>query len=93
MAGGKVTRVIESVLGEAPQRPFDLARIDLALKGDKIAGDAVLESGSLRLSIDINADPQTLQDALLLRQMQRAEIAPGEGENAPLDAGGASALQ
>lgn len=93
MAGGKVASAIESAIGEAPQHPFDHARIDLALKGDKIAGDAILESGSLRLSIDIIADPQTLQDAILLRQVQRAEIAPDEGENAPLDAGGSSTLQ
>lgn len=93
MAGGKVASAIESAIGEAPQHPFDHARIDLALKGDKITGDALLESGSLRLSIDIIADPQTLQDAISLRQVQRAEIAPDEGENAPLDASGSSTLQ
>lgn len=78
MTGGKqVTEVIRDVLGAAPQRAFDSARLVLGMEDGRIAGFARLESAKLNLTVDIKADPAALLEALR---------AGGEGKApAPLD--------
>ncbi|HQL95349.1 MAG TPA: AsmA-like C-terminal region-containing protein, partial [Candidatus Hydrogenedentes bacterium] len=65
MTGGKqVSDVVRDVLGDAPQRPFDAARITLGLRDGRIEGVARLESRTLNLTMDIKADPEALLEAL-----------------------------
>lgn len=80
MTGGKqVTALIRDVLGDAPQRAFDAAVMNLALRGGRIEGVARLESRDLNLTMDIKADPEALLEALRAgRDGAQAEVAKPE---------------
>ena len=74
VTGGKaLSKAIQSAIGDAPQRPFDEAHIELGLRDGLIRGQAVLNSKALRLAIDINADPRTVQSAIALRRVERIQ--------------------
>lgn len=80
MTGGKqVTALIRDVLGDAPQRAFDAAAVNLALRDGRIEGVARLESRDLNLTMDIKADPEALLEALRAgRDGASAEVAKPE---------------
>lgn len=59
-----VQKVIERVIGEAEQRPFDHATLELRLVDGVIQGVARLESKSLDVTVDINADPKAILEAI-----------------------------
>ena len=59
-----VQRVLEKVVGKAEQRPFDKAIVDLRLEDGMIVGFARLESKALDLTVDINAEPTALLQAI-----------------------------
>ncbi len=73
MTGGKqVAEVVRDVLGTAPQRAFDSARLVLGMEDGRIAGYARLESAKLNLTVDIKADPAALLEALGARDGEKA---------------------
>lgn len=72
-AGRAVTGVLEEVLGERTQRPFDGAEIDLALQGDRIRGLARLFSPTLNLTIDLTLDPRHVAELIQLNQRQQLD--------------------
>ena len=73
VAGGKtLSKVVQKVIGEGEQRPFDRASMDLGMEDGRITGQAVLESERLNLTIDIKADPEALLEALRIREQQAA---------------------
>ncbi|MBI1320555.1 MAG: hypothetical protein GC168_16650 [Candidatus Hydrogenedens sp.] len=60
-----ISSVVASVIGDAPQRPFDRARIRLGLNaGGRITGTAELNSKHLNLTVDISADQGALIEAM-----------------------------
>ncbi len=71
VTGGKTLgKVVQKVIGEGEQRPFDRATMDLGFEGGRITGQARLESEQLNLTIDIKADPEALLEALRIQQGQ-----------------------
>gem|GEM_PF-3826645 len=69
VSGGKsLERVTRSVLGEASQRPFDSAALELQSKGKDAAGQLKLKSKGLNLTADLRVDAAVLEEALALRQ-------------------------
>ncbi|MFP4500896.1 MAG: hypothetical protein ACLFTT_07850 [Candidatus Hydrogenedentota bacterium] len=69
MPGGMTMReIIEGVVGEAPQREFDEARLTLGFEAGRLTGQARLESELLGLTVDILADPAAITEALRTRQ-------------------------
>jgi hypothetical protein len=79
-AGTKILKAVQKIIGEDEDRQFDSAELSLKLEGEDLVGQAVLESPSLRLSIDLRADPQTVTDAMMMRQMERIAIEGISGE-------------
>lgn len=73
-AGKTLSKAVEQTIGEEPDRPFDSGRIQLSYKDGKIVGMAKLESRLLNLTVDIKADPETLSDAMMLRQTERIQF-------------------
>ncbi len=66
--GRQMSRVLRTVIGDAPQRPFERAQLKLGLEDERIAGYSRLESEALNLTVDIKADPLALLEALRIRQ-------------------------
>ena len=71
-AGRAISSVLAEVLGEARQRPFDAADIELALRDGLIRGTAVLSSSSLNLTVNLSMDPRHVGE--LMRMNQRSEL-------------------
>ena len=59
-----VQKIIEKVIGNDEQRPFDKAILDLGLEDGHIVGVARLESKSLDVTVDIRAEPEALLQAI-----------------------------
>jgi len=59
-----VQKVIEKVIGKDDQRPFDKAILQLRLEDGFIRGIARLESESLDVTVDINAEPKAILEAI-----------------------------
>jgi len=59
-----VQKVIEKVIGNDDQRPFEKAVLQLRLEGGLIRGIARLESKSLDVTVDINAEPEAILEAI-----------------------------
>ncbi len=69
ISGGRnLERVVRRTVGDAPQRVFDRAVLDLGFEAGRITGIARLESRTLNLTFDIVADPEALLEALKIRQ-------------------------
>ena len=69
MAGGKqLRRIVDEVVGDAPQRAFDVAELQLRLREGSIKGTTTLESDNLNLTVNLTVDPGAVLDALELRQ-------------------------
>ena len=60
----RIQKIMEKVVGEVEQRPFKKATLDLGLKDGFIDGVARLESDTLDVTVDINADPAALLEAI-----------------------------
>jgi len=73
-AGKTLSKAVEQTIGTEPDRPFDSGRIELGFKDGEIVGMAKLESRLLNLTVDIKADPETLSDAMMLRQAERIQF-------------------
>lgn len=59
-----VQKIIEKVIGKDEQRPFDKAVLQLRLEDGLIRGEARLESKSLDVTVDINAEPKAILEAI-----------------------------
>lgn len=59
-----VQRVIEKVIGNDDQRPFEKATLQLRLEDGLIKGVARLESKSLDVTVDISAEPAAILEAM-----------------------------
>lgn len=62
--GRQAASVLLDVLGPAAQRPFDSGAVDLRLVDGRLAGTMHLASGNLNITVDIQADPLAIRDAL-----------------------------
>lgn len=69
-AGGTLSKVVQRVIGEAPQRPFESASLQLGFEEGRITGVALLKSAALNLTVDIKADPGAIAEALRIRTRQ-----------------------
>ncbi|MBI2434303.1 MAG: hypothetical protein HYV26_15710, partial [Candidatus Hydrogenedentes bacterium] len=69
--GKKAQKWVEKVIGKAQQRPFDSATLNLGFKDNKIVGVILLKSKDLNYTVDVTADPESLVEALRLRQEER----------------------
>ena len=78
---GLGVKVIESVIGEEAQRPFDAASMDLRFEDGRIVGTALLESRQLNLTIDVLVDPETIFAAMALRQEQAPQDSGEAGQS------------
>lgn len=68
--GQSMEKILRDILGKGEQREFQSAKMALGFVDGRIAGQAVLESESLALTVDITADPKALTEALRARQRQ-----------------------
>jgi hypothetical protein len=59
-----VQKVIEKVIGKDDQRPFEKAILQLRLEDGLIKGEARMESKSLDVTVDINAEPAAILQAI-----------------------------
>lgn len=59
-----VQKIIEKVIGDDEQRPFDRAILELGMEDGLIVGVARLESKSLDVTVDISAQPSALLEAI-----------------------------
>ncbi len=59
-----VQKIIEKVIGEDEQRPFDRAILELGMEDGLIVGIARLESKSLDVTVDISAQPSAILEAI-----------------------------
>lgn len=66
--GQSMEKILRDILGKDEQRAFQSAKLALGFVNGRIAGEAVLESKSLALTVDITADPKALSEALRARQ-------------------------
>ncbi len=66
--GKTLSAVVQKIIGEDEQRPFDSAHLVLGLENGRITGQARLKSEALTLTVDIKADPEALLEALRIRQ-------------------------
>jgi len=72
--GGKaLAKVMADALGDAEQRPFDSAVLEIEHAGDEIAGRVALKSPKLNLDLDLHVDPDVLEDILELHQLSRLQ--------------------
>ncbi len=76
LKGGRALgRAVNRVLGDAEQRPFDRATLQMGLSEGRLSGQALLQSEDLSLTIDLKVDSGALLEALRLRQeMHVAEL-------------------
>ncbi len=75
VAGGKtLSKAIQRTIGKDADRPFDGAWLKLGYEDGEIRGMAKLTSELLNVSIDILADPETLNDAIMLRQTEQVQL-------------------
>lgn len=68
--GQSMDKILHDILGKGEQREFEQGKLDLGFAGGRITGQAMLESKSLQLTVDIKADPKALTEALRARQRQ-----------------------
>jgi hypothetical protein len=64
----QLERVMAEILGKEEQRPFDSAKLDLALQGDRFAGQITLLSPKLNLTVDLRIDVAAIVEALKMAQ-------------------------
>jgi len=85
VTGGKqLSRAVEQVVGEAAQRPFQRATLNLDLEEGRLTGQAMLASDDLSLTVDLHVDPGALYEALTLRQeMQLDNVAGIDAQSEP----------
>lgn len=69
----RVDRVMDQVLGQGDQRPFDAGSLRLQWTGADYEGIVALNSEALNLTIDLNIEPEALTQALELKQNARIE--------------------
>jgi len=62
-----VGKVLEQIVGNTEQRPFDSVEVDLGLEHGRIAGKALMKSKSLDFTVDIKADPEAILAAIAAR--------------------------
>ncbi|MFM1918452.1 MAG: hypothetical protein RLZZ303_86, partial [Candidatus Hydrogenedentota bacterium] len=65
---GTVSKIVERVIGSEDARPFTGAELNLGIVDGRIAGQALLKSKSLNLTVDIKADQKALFEAMRMRQ-------------------------
>jgi len=74
VSGGKeLGKIIDQVVGVDEQRPFDGATLAMTLDDGQLTGTARLDSESLGLTIDLSIEPETIAQALRLRQESQME--------------------
>lgn len=66
--GQSVDKILRDILGKDEQREFQSAKLALGFADGRITGQAVLESKSLQLTVDIKADPRAVLEAVRARQ-------------------------
>jgi hypothetical protein len=72
--GRTLDRAIQRSIGEAEQRPFKSAGLHLEYEGENITGALRMESELIGFTINIDTDPETIGEMLMLQQLERIEV-------------------